>query len=263
MKIYAIAAAVLLCIGAAIFGVAAQARCGDRSCLPWKTTNFAAKKSLNNTSGQIVRRLKTERQAHKVSKKRVFAIKRNTKKTYAAKRYKTKTYLASRYKKKTYLTSRYKKKLYAAKRTKAKLYASRKYKKYAAKRKWTRIARAHPTKGSRGRVVAIIKTMAPRFGVPTWFALRIAKIESGYNPRVRGAAGEIGVYQMKCATARGIGFRGGCRALYNAHTNVFWGLKHLSLAVKSSRGNLRLAASKHNGGLGRRTIVRRYVSLVF
>jgi soluble lytic murein transglycosylase-like protein len=105
--------------------------------------------------------------------------------------------------------------------------------------------------------------MAPRFGVPTWFALRIAKIESGYNPRVRGAAGEYGVYQMKCSTARHIGFRGNCGALYNAHTNVYWGLKHLSMAVRSSRGNLKLAASKHNGGLGRRTIVRRYVSLVF
>jgi soluble lytic murein transglycosylase-like protein len=252
MKIYAIAVAVMLCIGAAIFGVTAQARCGDRSCHMWQATNFTSKQSLNNTSGQIVRKLKTERRARKALKRRV----------QTAKRYKVKTNIASRQnKKKVYASKRVKSNIQASR--KHKIYASRKYKKYAAKQKKTRTAHAHPTKGSRGRVVAIIKTMAPRFGVPTWFALRIAKIESGFNPRVRGAAGEIGVYQMKCSTARHIGFRGSCRALYNASTNVYWGLRHLSMAVKSSRGNLRLAASKHNGGLGRRTIVRRYVSLVF
>jgi len=112
-------------------------------------------------------------------------------------------------------------------------------------------------------VVAMIKTMAPHYGVPTWFALRIANVESNYNPRARGAAGEYGVYQLKCATARGIGFRGDCSQLLNPHTNVQYGLKHLSMAMKLSRGNLRLAASKHNGGLGRKRLVPRYVSAVF
>jgi soluble lytic murein transglycosylase-like protein len=114
-----------------------------------------------------------------------------------------------------------------------------------------------------GQVVAMIKKMAPKYGVPTWFALRIAKVESNYNPRARGAAGEYGVYQMKCATAKGIGFRGNCSGLANAQTNIQYGLKHLSLAVKSSRGNLKLAASKHNGGLGRKRLVPRYVAMVF
>ena len=41
-------------------------------------------------------------------------------------------------------------------------------------------------------VISLIKAQAPAYGVPTWFALRIAKIESGYNPSVRGAAGEYG-----------------------------------------------------------------------
>jgi soluble lytic murein transglycosylase-like protein len=115
----------------------------------------------------------------------------------------------------------------------------------------------------RGHVVAMIKSMAPSYGVPTWFALRIAHVESGYNPRARGAAGEIGVYQMKCQTARGLGYRGNCAGLYNARTNIQVGLKHLSQAVRLSRGNLRLAASKHNGGLGRKSLVRKYVNRVF
>jgi soluble lytic murein transglycosylase-like protein len=116
---------------------------------------------------------------------------------------------------------------------------------------------------ARNRVMALIKSMAPRYGVPTWFALRIAKVESGYNPRARGRAGEIGVFQLKCSTARGLGYRGGCGGLYNAGANVQYGLKHLSIAIRSSRGNLKLAASKHNGGLGRKHVVPKYVRMVF
>ncbi len=119
------------------------------------------------------------------------------------------------------------------------------------------------TAGTRANVQAMIKSQAPRYGVPVWFALRIAKIESGFNPRVTGGAGEIGVYQMKCQTARGLGFSGSCSGLYNAATNVKYGLKHLSAAVKSAHGNMKLAASKHNGGLGRKSLVPRYVAMVF
>ena len=123
--------------------------------------------------------------------------------------------------------------------------------------------RSHVAPASSGQVVGLIKSMAPAYGVPTWFALRIAKAESNYNPNARGSAGELGVFQLKCATAKGIGYSGKCSGLLDARTNVKYGLKHLSLAVKSSRGNLRLAASKHNGGLGRKSEVRGYVALVF
>ena len=134
---------------------------------------------------------------------------------------------------------------------------------FSRKRQHTTMALAALAPKGRGNVVAMIKAQAPRYGVPTWFALRIAQIESGYNPRARGAAGEYGVFQLKCATARGIGFRGPCGNLLNASTNIQFGLKHLSLAVRGSHGNLRLAASKHNGGLGYKRIVKSYVSRVF
>ena len=95
------------------------------------------------------------------------------------------------------------------------------------------VAAAAPA--SQGHVVSLIKAMAPAHGVPTWFALRIAHVESNYNAHLRGAAGEYGVFQMKCATAKGIGFRGNCGALLDARTNVQWGLKHLSIAIGKSR----------------------------
>ena len=116
---------------------------------------------------------------------------------------------------------------------------------------------------AQGHVISLIQAMAPAQGVPTWFALRIARVESNYNPRMRGAAGEYGVFQMKCATAKGIGFSGNCAALLDPRTNIHWGLRHLALAIGASDGNLRLAASKHNGGLGRRTVVASYVNKVF
>ena len=116
---------------------------------------------------------------------------------------------------------------------------------------------------AQGNVISLIKAMAPSQGVPTWFALRIAHVESNYNPNMRGSHGEYGVFQMKCATAKDIGFSGNCAALLDPRTNIQWGLRHLALAIGKSDGNLRLAASKHNGGLGRRTIVASYVAKVF
>ena len=112
-------------------------------------------------------------------------------------------------------------------------------------------------------IVSTIRDLAPAYDVPTWFALKIARIESNYNPKARGSQGEYGVFQMKCATARLIGFDGSCGQLLDANTNIRIGLKHLKLAIKSSRGNLRLAASKHNGGLGRKKLVKEYVALIF
>ena len=116
---------------------------------------------------------------------------------------------------------------------------------------------------SEARIVEIIREAAPFYGVPAWFALRIAEVESGYNPYARGRAGEIGLYQLKCQTARGMGFKGDCVNLTDARTNVRWGLKHLSLAITMSGGNLKLAASKHNAGLARKSLVNSYVAKVF
>lgn len=134
---------------------------------------------------------------------------------------------------------------------------------HAGSRKSRRSTGGLPASPEANSVIAMIRSMAPGQGVPTWFALRIAKVESNYNPRARGRAGELGVFQLKCNTARGIGYSGSCSGLLDARTNIHYGLKHLSIAMHRSGGNLRLAASKHNGGLGRKTEVRGYVAKVF
>jgi soluble lytic murein transglycosylase-like protein len=113
------------------------------------------------------------------------------------------------------------------------------------------------------QIVAMIKAVAPSHGVPAWFAVRIAKVESNFNPRARGSHGELGLYQLKCSTAREVGFRGNCSALLNPTINIEYGMKHLALAIRKSNGDLRMAASKHNGGLGRTRLVASYVAKVF
>ena len=153
-------------------------------------------------------------------------------------------------------------KRYAAVHTRSKSASKHKSRKHRPHRqRTTHSVAAMP--GQSRHVVSLISSMAPAQGVPAWFALRIARVESNYNPRLRGAAGEYGVFQLKCATAKGIGFRGNCSALLDPRVNVQYGVKHLALAMKSSRGNMRLAASKHNGGLGRKTEVRGYVAKIF
>lgn len=117
--------------------------------------------------------------------------------------------------------------------------------------------------GRSAKMVEMIKAVAPAHGVPTWFALRIAKVESNYNPKARGSQGELGLYQLKCATAREMGFRGNCSALLDPAINIQFGLKHLALAIRKSNGDLKLAASKHNGGLSRKRLVAAYVAKVF
>lgn len=219
----------MMCIAwmaAAFLAIPAEAKC----------TNFQKQYNACSTSSKqkvVNAKKKTQRYASLKKSKKVAKVKKN----------------------RTYAAAKSKKKFYASAKKKSKVYASKK------KRSNRQIARSG--NGGNPQVIALIKRMAPQYGVPTWFALRIAKIESGYRPNARGAAGEYGVYQMKCATARGIGFRGNCGALLNASTNVRYGLKHLSMAVRSSRGNLKLAASKHNGGLGRKRLVPRYVAMVF
>lgn len=68
-------------------------------------------------------------------------------------------------------------------------------------------------------------------GVPEDIAHAVIRTESGYNPYARGAAGEWGLGQIKCPTARSLGFRGGCGALADPATNLRFSLAYLRLAL--------------------------------
>jgi hypothetical protein len=74
-------------------------------------------------------------------------------------------------------------------------------------------------------------------------ALKVAKIESGFNCNAQGKAGELGPLQIKPDTARLIGYAGAISALKSCGAGLEWGIKHLAMAIKSG------GVWKHNQGL--------------
>lgn len=99
------------------------------------------------------------------------------------------------------------------------------------------------------QIEMIINETAKEKGVPAKFAMAIARKESGLRPHVSNG-GALGLFQIKCATARGIGYKGSCAGLYDAKTNARWGIEHLRIAMKRCGGSLAGAAKLHNQGLG-------------
>lgn len=94
----------------------------------------------------------------------------------------------------------------------------------------------------------LIASHARRHGVPVALARAVVRIESNYNPRARGRAGEIGLMQIKPQTARGIGFSGKASALYDPDTNLQWGMSYLGTAYKLANGDLCGTIMRYNGG---------------
>lgn len=98
---------------------------------------------------------------------------------------------------------------------------------------------------------ALVSAAAAAEGVPAAIAHAVIVTESGYRPGLRGAAGEWGLGQIKCATARGLGFAGSCSALAVPTTNLRWAMRYLRLAL--DRGGPGCAGvTLYNTGLGRR-----------
>jgi soluble lytic murein transglycosylase-like protein len=128
----------------------------------------------------------------------------------------------------------------------------------SASRKATRKA----TGAGRGRnpaIVAKVKAHARAAGVPVSTAIAIVHQESGFRPHVTGGAGEIGLMQLKCQTARGMGFSGSCKALYDPDTNLRFGMKYLKAALK--RGSI----GYYNAGIHAKSLpaaARKYAASV-
>lgn len=85
--------------------------------------------------------------------------------------------------------------------------------------------------GNRAEMRQIVTSAAWSAGVPTHIAQAVVQHESGFNPRLRGRAGEYGLGQIKCQTARGVGFDGPCSALLDPATNATYAMKYLRLAL--------------------------------
>ncbi|YBV97019.1 transglycosylase SLT domain-containing protein [Phyllobacteriaceae bacterium JZ32] len=97
---------------------------------------------------------------------------------------------------------------------------------------------------------SIINRYAATYGVPVSLAHAVVRHESGYRADARGAAGEIGLMQLKLSTARGLGYTGSAKGLYDPATNVQYGMKYLAMARKLSGGTTCGTILKYNAGHG-------------
>jgi soluble lytic murein transglycosylase-like protein len=97
-------------------------------------------------------------------------------------------------------------------------------------------------------------------GVPVALALAVVRVESNFNPKTRGRAGEIGLMQIKPQTARGMGFTGSASALYDPDTNLTWGMKYLAGAYRLAGGDTCGTIMRYQGGHYARSMSRAAVA---
>jgi soluble lytic murein transglycosylase-like protein len=84
----------------------------------------------------------------------------------------------------------------------------------------------------RADVRSLTVQVAAEQGVPSGIALALVRRESGFNVRAVGRAGEIGLVQIKLATARAMGFQGTREQLFEPRTNLTFGMKYARLAIR-------------------------------
>ncbi|RUU11743.1 lytic transglycosylase domain-containing protein [Mesorhizobium sp. USDA-HM6] len=123
----------------------------------------------------------------------------------------------------------------------------------------TTTASIHPEKPalsssvtSGGQYSAIIARYAASYGVPVSLAKAVIKIESNYRPNMVGGAGEIGLMQIKPATARMMGYTGSVKGLFDPDTNIKYGMKYLAMAQGLGGGTTCGTILKYNAGHGAR-----------
>jgi soluble lytic murein transglycosylase-like protein len=94
----------------------------------------------------------------------------------------------------------------------------------------------------------LIAKYAAANGVPVDLATAVVQIESNFNPKKRGSAGEIGLMQVKPATARLMGYKGSVKDLYDPETNISVGMKYLAKAQQLGGGPTCNTILKYNAG---------------
>ena len=98
------------------------------------------------------------------------------------------------------------------------------------------------------KYAAIIVKYAREYNVPVELAQAVVRIESNYNPNARGSAGEIGLMQIKPATARMMGYSGSSKGLFDPDTNLKYGMKYLAAAQTLGGGETCDTILKYNAG---------------
>lgn len=106
----------------------------------------------------------------------------------------------------------------------------------------------------KGNYSKLIAKYAAQHGVPYRLAKAVVFVESSFRPNATGSVGEIGLMQIRLSTARGMGYKGSARNLYNPATNLYWGMKYLGKAHRLAGGSTCGTILKYNAGHGAKSM---------
>ncbi|QND68620.1 lytic transglycosylase domain-containing protein [Mesorhizobium loti] len=104
------------------------------------------------------------------------------------------------------------------------------------------------TEWTRQTFKAFASCQASIYGLEPMLAHAVMEIESGFDPGVQGADGEVGLMQVMPATARMLGFRGSLDDLSAPATNIALGVKYLAQANRLAAGDLCTTVMKYRAG---------------
>jgi soluble lytic murein transglycosylase-like protein len=101
---------------------------------------------------------------------------------------------------------------------------------------------------SRDDYVKLLQAHAKQNALPPVIAEAVTYIESRFHPDKIGKVGEVGLMQIRPATAAMLGFRGSFIELAEPATNVKYGVAYLARAWRLADGNLCRALTKYRAG---------------
>src|SRR5260370_29597689 len=99
----------------------------------------------------------------------------------------------------------------------------------------------------------MVDSAASAAGVPSGIAHAVIRQESNYHPAMRRRAGEWGLGQIKCTTAREVGFAGACHLLADAATNLRYAMAYLKRALDRGGAGCAGVSLYQRGVYGRAT----------
>jgi len=94
----------------------------------------------------------------------------------------------------------------------------------------------------------LVTTKAQKNNVPIPLAHAVVAVESQYDPKAFNQ-GSYGIGQIRCGTARGLGFNGKCQQLFDPSINLDYAMIYLRMALDATNENWCHAATLYNEGL--------------
>ena len=115
--------------------------------------------------------------------------------------------------------------------------------------------------GANKDIISLVTLKAYEHNIPVGLAHAVIHTESRYHANAKHSV-HYGLGQINCKTAKGIGFKGECKLLFNPEINLDYSFKYLRMALDLAKDNECHAATLYQGGLGVKPRSSRYCKRV-